>query len=205
VLKMINRFPVLPLQALLKRIAGLEKRIMAGGGNVVSMQGYSTKKKTVSGPASDEPIERPVKKAHTKPPPTEDTSNDETAPAIDDDDFLDYVRRLDTPLYSHIDPLEKFEVGEDEIILTASEGFVFLDYFKSDEIQTKLRKLSNDFFKRKFKIIVKTVEKKSKNSYKKRSKSKQEQLLDGEHSDPLFLKAREIFEGELIDFRFSEK
>jgi DNA polymerase-3 subunit gamma/tau len=194
ILKMINRFPVVPLESIMVKLKALEKKILHGK-NVIDFKSYSEVKEDDK--KKDNITVRPVEDEAVTPVDTVTSGKGKGTR-----DFLNYIKNDDIILYSHIASLNKFEVMDDEIAIAAGNNFT-LTQFESKEIQMELKRLANEFYKRNFTITIKKVFQKDKNSlYNRKSKTKREMILDGEHSDPIFSKAREIFEGELIDFKF---
>ncbi len=223
VLKMINRFRVLPLAAIVKKLDALEKKIVAKGGDSGNSGGFSRPAQPAQQRRNEvrrapEPAPRQARRtesknqqpdtrqANTTPPPPKPVAPEqsEVIPAGERnaEGFVQYLKKKSILLYSHIEPLSEFEVTGDEINISASDKY-FLEYFESQEIQMSLKELAYNYFDRNLKIIIKTVEKSGKNSLysNDKKKTKGAMMLEAEHSDPIFTKAKQLFEGEIVDFK----
>ncbi len=193
VMKMINRFPVMPLAALMKKISLLEKRLPRNSGNVIDMANYPPKTVKSGGE------KRPVSIAPPAPRAGASTK-----------DFLEFLKDKSILIYSHVESLKAFDVKGDEIIITPTNSYT-TEYFESSEIQSDLKQFAHDFFRRNFQILIKKVEKKGENSLysnngrksnASKSSQRMERVLKGEGMDPVFSQVKELFEGEIIDFKY---
>ncbi|HTZ39887.1 MAG TPA: DNA polymerase III subunit gamma/tau [Syntrophales bacterium] len=144
--KMAWQEPLIPVDEILSRMEGLERRLGEGtpAARSAPERAYAQPpERTVTEKGSDEPVVRePVLQA----------SGDAW------EEFKKFVKRKSQPLWAKIEPGKLLGFGDGTLRVGFPKGYLFLDFFNERPQREKIEEMAREFFRQPVTLLVETIE-----------------------------------------------
>jgi DNA polymerase-3 subunit gamma/tau len=144
--KMAWQEPLIPVDEILSRMEGIEKRLGQGApaARPSPERAYTQPpERTVMEKGASEPVVR------------------EPAPLGSDDawaEFKQFVKRKNQPLWAKIEPGKLLGFGDGTLRIGFPKGYLFLDFFDEQPQREKIEEMAREFFRQPVTLLVETVE-----------------------------------------------
>ncbi len=140
-IKMASLEPLIPVDELLKKVEGIERRLLAGTAPARS----SAPHRAPSATAEKKPAE-----AKTPAPGTAQRDHSWEG-------FKDFVKKRQPPLHSKIEPGTFLGFEKDVLRIGFPAGYVFFDHLNEASQKTQLAAIARDFFEKDVKVKIESV------------------------------------------------
>jgi DNA polymerase-3 subunit gamma/tau len=144
--KMAWQEPLIPIDEILSRMEGIEKRLGQGApaARPLSERGYvQPPERTVMEKGANEPVVR------------------EPAPHGSEDawvEFKQFVKRKNQPLWAKIEPGKLLGFGDGTLRIGFPKGYLFLDFFDEKPQRERIEEMAREFFHQPVTLLVESVE-----------------------------------------------
>jgi len=185
--KMAWQEPLIPVDEILSRMEGIEKRLGQGSGAARLAPGKTFEpppERTVIDRASDDPVVR------------------EPAPQGSEDrwtEFKLFVKRRNQPLWAKIEPGRLIGFVGGTLRLGFPKGYLFLDFFDEKPQREKLEEMAREFFGQSVSLAVETIDngpgEANGTSRNGANQNRANQVRREALNHPLLQKVMDVFEG----------